>query len=109
MIEFQFFDGCPNADGTLQNLREVMLEQHLTKDHLKLTEVPNIEAAKMVNFQGSPTILINGKDIYTDEVPVGFSYSCRIYMFNGEQTGCIPKEIITVKLNNFHGDLLSQL
>ena len=101
MIEFQFFDGCPNADDTLQNLREAMMELHITTDHLKVTEIPDIESAKRVNFQGSPTILVNGKDIYTDEVPVGFSYSCRIYMFNGEQAGCIPKEIIAAKLRNF--------
>jgi hypothetical protein len=109
MIEFQFFDGCPNADNTLKNLCEAMVEQHITRDHLKITEIPDIESAKMVDFQGSPTILVNGKDLYTDEEPVDFSYSCRIYMFNGEQTGCIPKEIIAAKLNNFHGDLLSQL
>ena len=105
MIEFQFFDGCPNADNTLQNLRITMGEQGITKDHLKLTEVPNIESAKRVNFQGSPTILVNGKDIYTDELPIGFSYSCRIYIFEGEQTGCIPKEFIATKLKNFQSDL----
>ncbi len=98
MIEFQFFDGCPNADNTLQNLHEAMVEQGITRDHLKITEVPNIESAKRFNFQGSPTILVNGKDLYTDEEPVDFSYSCRIYKFNGEQTGCIPKKIIVAKL-----------
>jgi len=108
MIEFQFFDGCPNADDTLQNLREAMMEQHITTDHLKVTEIPDIESAKRLNFQGSPTILVQGKDITTGELPTGFSYSCRIYMFEGEQTGCIPKEIIAAKLEKFNGKLHSE-
>jgi hypothetical protein len=51
MIEFQFFEGCPNADNTLQNLREAMVEQHISKDHLKITEIPDIGSAKRLNFQ----------------------------------------------------------
>ena len=98
MIEFQFFDGCPNADSTLQNLREVMKEQVISENHLKMTEVVNLESAKSLNFQGSPTILLNGKDIYTGEGPTDFSYACRIYQFDGEQTGVIPKVFIKSKL-----------
>jgi hypothetical protein len=52
-------------------------------------------------IQGSPTILVNGKDIYTGEESVGFNYACRIYEFDGEQTGVIPKEFIRAKLNGY--------
>jgi len=98
LLEFQYFNGCPNADGTLQNLREVMEELGVTENHLKMTEVPGIELAKSLNFQGSPTILLDGKDIYTGEEPTDFSYACRIYQFGGEQTGVIPKEFIRAKV-----------
>jgi hypothetical protein len=108
MIEFQFFDGCPNADDTLQNLREVMMEQHMNRDHLRITVIPDIESAKRFNFQGSLTILLDGKDITTGEWPSGFSYSCRIYFIDGEQTGYIPKKIIAAKLKNFQGSLHSE-
>ena len=98
MLEFQFFNGCPNANGTLQNLREVMSELHISENSLKLTEVPSPELAERLNFQGSPTILLNGKDIYSGETPTNFSYACRIYEFEGKQTGVIPKEYILQKL-----------
>ncbi|MDP1623870.1 MAG: hypothetical protein Q8M08_16205 [Bacteroidales bacterium] len=98
LIEFQYFDGCPNADGTLQNLREVMAELGISETQLKMIEVPSIESAETLNFQGSPSILLNGKDIYSDEPPIDFSYTCRIYMFDGVQTGVIPKEFIRAKL-----------
>ena len=99
MIEFQYFNGCPNADGTLQNLHEVMAELGISETHLRFTEVPGLETAKTLNFQGSPTILLNGKDIYTGEKPTGFNYACRIYQFDGKQTGLIPKSIIKEKLD----------
>lgn len=98
MIEFQFFLGCPNADKTLQNLREAMVELRITDDNLVITEVPDMESTERMNFQGSPTILINGNDINTGEEPEGFSYVCRLYEFDGERTGVIPKEFIREKL-----------
>ena len=97
-IEFQFFSGCPNADETLANLREVMTEHGINSNILKLTEVPDLESAENLNFQGSPTILLDGKDVYTGDEPKGYSYSCRVYTFGECQTGVIPKDYIKEKL-----------
>jgi hypothetical protein len=97
-IEFQYFDGCPNADGTLLNLHEAMTELGISENQLKMTEVPGIESAEELNFQGSPTILLNGMDIYSGGKPISFSYACRIYQFDGNQTGVIPKKFIREKL-----------
>lgn len=101
MIGFQFFNGCPNADSTLENLKAVMMELCITDDHLKITEVPNMESAEKLHFQGSPSILVNGKDIYTGEVPTAFSYACRIYDFDGERTGEIPLDFVWKKLADY--------
>ncbi|MCX6303338.1 MAG: alkylmercury lyase [Bacteroidetes bacterium] len=101
LIEFQYFNGCPNADSTLHNLREVMAEQGILETHLKMTEVTNIESAKALKFQGSPSILLDGRDIYTGDEPTDFSYACRLYRFGGEQTGVIPKEFIKAKLEQW--------
>jgi len=98
MIEFQFFLGCPNADTTLENLRVVMQELDIPESQLKISVVSDIDSARRLDFQGSPSILINRKDIYTGEEPTGFSYACRLYEFDGRQTGVIPKEFIRMKL-----------
>lgn len=97
-IEFQYFQGCPNADSTLINLREALSELNFSENCLKLTDVPSPELAKELKFQGSPSILIDGKDIYTGEPPCNFSYACRLYRFDVKQTGVIPKEFILQKL-----------
>jgi len=98
MIEFQYFKGCPHAKDTLQNLHKVMAEVGIGKNDLQITDVPDAEYAQKITFQGSPTILINGADIYTGVKPLAFSYSCRVYEFDGHHTGVIPEELIRAKL-----------
>ena len=62
--------------------------------HLKISVVPDIDTTKRLNFQGSLSVLANGIDIYTGKEPIGFSYGCRIYEFDGQQTGVIPMAFI---------------
>ena len=104
MIEFQYFEGCPNADRTLENLVEVIKELNLSQSEIQVQEIPDLEAARTRNFQGSPTILMNGMDIYTDLPPVGYNYSCRIYMFGKKQTGVIPKGFIKKKILTYKNE-----
>jgi hypothetical protein len=98
MIVFQYFEGCPNAKATLENLSEVRGDLSISDNGISIVEVPDIESAEKNRFQGSPTILVNGIDIYTDSEPVGHNYSCRVYSFGGKQTGIIPKEFIKEKI-----------
>jgi hypothetical protein len=59
-----------------------------------------------MKFQGSPSILVDGVDIYTGVKPEGFSYSCRVYEFDGKQTGVIPREFIRAKKEGYAYDPL---
>jgi hypothetical protein len=101
LITFQYFDGCPNAQATLDNLREVAEELGIPDNHIQLVEVPDPGGAEEHRFQGSPTILVDGRDITTGEVPEGFSYTCRVYSFGGERTGVIPREFIRERLAGY--------
>ena len=98
MIEFQYFEGCPNAKATLNNLLEVQDELNINDNEISVVKVPDTESAKKNRFQGSPTILIDGVDIYTDSEPTGYNYSCRIYYFQGNKTGIMPKQYIIEKI-----------
>lgn len=98
MIKFQYFEGCPNAKISLDNLIEVKNELKLNDNEIQIIQVPDMESSEKLNFQGSPTILVNGIDIYTDTKPIGTNYSCRVYSFNGNQTGIIPKNFIKDKI-----------
>jgi len=93
MIEFQYFDGCPNAEGTLVNLKSLIAKE-LSGFELSITEIKDISEAEQKNFQGSPTILVDGIDIYTGEVPDSYNYTCRIYNLNGKMTGILTRDYI---------------
>ncbi|MGC9006645.1 MAG: alkylmercury lyase, partial [Sulfurihydrogenibium sp.] len=80
MVEFQYFEGCPNAKQTLENLLSLVKEGFLKEDEIKIVKVDSVEDAQNLNFQGSPSILYNGIDIYTLEKPSGFTYNCRTYI-----------------------------
>ncbi|MGB9893154.1 MAG: alkylmercury lyase [Candidatus Saccharicenans sp.] len=94
MIEFQFFKGCPHSEATLRNLQSLVEEGFLREGEIIITEVPDPETAAKLNFQGSPTILYDGYDIYTERRPESFNYSCRVYNLDGRQTGILPREYI---------------
>ena len=98
MIEFQYFDGCPNADKTLNNLKSLVDSKDISESEIKIVEVNDIEEAEALNFQGSPTILVDGVDIYTEQKPQSFAYSCRVYVLNGIQTGVLSKKFILEKI-----------
>jgi hypothetical protein len=98
LITFQYFDGCPNAQTTLDNLLSVREELGIPESSIELVEVPDPAQAEEHRFQGSPTILVDGRDITTGETPSGFYYTCRVYSFEGESAGVIPKDLIRDRL-----------
>ena len=93
MIVFQYFEGCPNSAPTVENLKAAMAELDLG-DILQTVEVSDPMLSDELNFQGSPTILVDGRDIDTGETPTGNNNSCRVYQFCGRSTGTIPREFL---------------
>lgn len=96
-IEFLFFEGCPNSEATFKNLIQSLKELGI-KEEPKKIEVKDLEDSKKFKFMGSPSIYINGIDIYTEDYPSVISYSCRTYNIDGKITGILPKDFITKKL-----------
>lgn len=74
-VTLLYFDGCPSWQLADQRLCDLAAELELTITREKV-ETP--EAAAHWGFRGSPTILVNGQDVFADgDEPVGLS--CRIY------------------------------
>jgi hypothetical protein len=99
LITFQYFSGCPGAEATLRNLLCVQTELGIPESEIELVEVPHPSLAEKYRFQGSPTILVNGRDIVTGEEASGFSYTCRVYPFDETRAGVIPVDFIRQKLS----------
>jgi len=77
-ITLQYFDGCPHwrlADRRLANVMQSLGADMFTLER-QLVESP--EMALQIGFRGSPTILIEGRDLFaTGSEPVGLS--CRVF------------------------------
>ena len=70
-----FFDGCPNWQTTNANLEALSVEFGFDFDR---RQVGTNEDAQRLQFRGSPTVLIDGRDAFADgDEPVGLS--CRMY------------------------------
>ena len=98
MIEFQYFDGCPNSVATLSNLRGLVKDGVISNEEIKIVEIKDAKTAEKLNFQGSPTILVDGIEIYSEKKPDTYAYSCRVYTINGNQTGILTSEYILGKI-----------
>ncbi len=74
-VTLLYFDGCPSWQLADRRLRDLDVELDLTITREKV-ETP--AAAERWGFRGSPTILVNGEDVFAaGDEPVGLS--CRIY------------------------------
>lgn len=98
LITFQYFDGCPHAGTTLENLLGVLDELGIPESVVERIRVEDAAHAEACRFQGSPTILVDGVDLVTGEVPFGFHYACRMYSFEGGPSGSVPRDLIRARL-----------
>ena len=75
-ITLLYFDECPNwrdADGRLAEIAAERADLTVTR-HL----VDTLEEAERVGFHGSPSILVDGVDVFA-EPDAGVGLSCRVY------------------------------
>jgi len=76
-ITLQYFDGCPNWMVAADRL--AVIAQDRPDITLVRRRVETPEEAEVVGFRGSPTVLVNGRDPFSDpSAPVGLA--CRLYL-----------------------------
>ncbi len=88
-ITFLYFEGCPSHDAALERLRQVMAEEGVGAD-IEVIKVETDEQAQRLHFVGSPTILIDGRDI--DPVPSEAypALTCRAYRLEDGRISPLP-------------------
>ncbi len=75
-VELLFWDGCPSHPEALAELREALAQLGRADDVL-VREIASSEQAEREGFPGSPTIRVDGRDLFPIDDPPGLS--CRIY------------------------------
>ena len=77
-IELLYFDGCPSWRPALDNLKSALQEEGITES-VNAIEIVSDEQAQQEKFLGSPSIRVDGNDLWFEQ-RANHSLSCRVYV-----------------------------
>ena len=89
-ISFLYSDDCPSHHEALSRLRKIMDQEGITVE-VETINVRTNEEAIAHRFRGSPTILIDGRDIDPSSLE-GFGLACRAYRLEDGRISPLPSE-----------------
>lgn len=85
-ISLLYFAGCPNWHVADERLRTALVAVGRPDDAVEHVLVSTPEEAEAAQFRGSPTVLVDGRDPFSDpDAPVGLA--CRLYRTDEGLTG----------------------
>ena len=77
-VELLWWDGCPSYPEALTELERILREEEIDAE-VELVEVTSDEQARRERFPGSPTVRIDGEDVFPPGEAEPFSLTCRVY------------------------------
>jgi hypothetical protein len=77
-IEILHFDGCPTYRPTENTLRQVLAEEGVEAE-VELVVVNSDEEARRLRFPGSPSIRVDGRDLFPTPEREDWRLVCRVY------------------------------
>jgi hypothetical protein len=89
-VELLWWEGCPSTERALAAVREALSDLGLSGVEVHTREIETDDDARAAGFVGSPTILIDGKDLVpaADDEQIGLS--CRVYRRRDGRISPIP-------------------
>jgi hypothetical protein len=77
-VELLYWEGCPSWPRAIEIAREEMAAAGLDPEDLVVREITTDDEAERERFHGSPTILVDGRDVQDPgDNPIGLA--CRVY------------------------------
>ncbi len=77
-VELLWWDGCPSYPETQADLREALAAEGIDAE-IEMVEIESDEQARRERFPGSPTIRVDGDDIFPCPEGEPYSLTCRVY------------------------------
>jgi hypothetical protein len=88
-VELLWWDGCPSHPETLADLERILREEGIGAE-LRRVEIGSDEQARREHFPGSPTIRVDGEDIFPPEESEPYSLTCRVYYLRDGRVSPTP-------------------
>lgn len=85
----RFWEGCPSYPEAKKLLEQVLAEQGVDAE-VELHEVTTDEEAEALGFPGSPTIVVDGRDVDPEGARGPARLACRIYRLPDGRVSPIP-------------------
>jgi hypothetical protein len=95
-ITLLYFDGCPSWQPALENLEKVLESEQIPAE-ITLVKIDSADQAQREHFLGSPSIRVNGVDLWPEE-RANYSLSCRVYHTPMGMRGSPTLEMLREKL-----------
>ncbi len=76
-VELLYFEDCPSWESAMANLQTALAEEGLAAQ-IHVIKVQDAEEAQRREFLGSPSIHVDGVDLWPDERR-GYFWGCRVY------------------------------
>jgi hypothetical protein len=89
-ITFLYSEDCPSHDEALQRLRRSIELERISAD-IEIVKVTTDGEAERRKFVGSPTIVVNGRDIDPPAKP-HYALTCRAYTLEDGRISPLPSE-----------------
>jgi hypothetical protein len=99
-VEVLYFDGCPTYLEAENALREVLSVRDMGAE-VELVAVNTDEEAQRLRFPGSPTIRVDGRDLFPVPERAEYALGCRMYATPEGLKGSPTAEMLSEALRNF--------
>jgi hypothetical protein len=77
-VEILYFDGCPTYRTAQETLQGVLAREEVEAD-VSLVAVNTDKEARRLAFPGSPTIRVDGEDLFPVSDRTEYALGCRMY------------------------------
>ncbi len=99
-VEVLYFGGCPTYVAAEKAVRDVLAEEGIEAG-VELVAVNTDEEAQELRFPGSPTIRVDGRDLFPVPGRAEYALGCRMYAtpqgLKGSPTAEMLKETLTTE------------
>lgn len=94
-----YVEGCPSWQAALSRLHAALEATGHTGARVELVQVRTGEEATAARFAGSPTVLVDGQDLFPGAAPVT-NLACRVYRSSQGLSGAPTSRALIAALND---------
>jgi hypothetical protein len=98
-VQLLYFEGCPSWQVAFERLRRALDATGHNGASIQLTRVESAREITETGFAGSPTLLVDGQDLFPGSVRVA-KLTCRLYVTSDGLRGSPTHEALMGALSS---------